>query len=263
MNTLIMRDSSAELFQAMVEARSEQDEVTLGAGGAVKVRSTAYPPVPPIVHPPPFEHNGHNGHNSHNGHAVTPHPAGPVEAAARNGQPAPVTYTLSQVAELTGLYPQYLLNLVERYKLVQPAKIADPGARAVYHFTTEHVDKIRQFVALTDKGVKAAKAVRMVGEAERLRADARQAVIAIGSWLDNPGRPGEWPRLVAALTRGSSFTEQERALVLGLEGEGRTMQESMAALGIRTEKEARDALHSAYHKVGEQIFQALRTGVDG
>ena len=249
MNPNTQRDPGAAFRQAVIEAGSRQYEVTYAPDGSIRVVNNAPGPARP------GEHNGPGGLNGRS-ESAAPFAAG--DSADDSADDSTVTYTLGEVAELTGLYPQYLLNLVERHKLVQPARSAEAGLRAVYHFSPAQVEKVRRFIALTDKGVKAGKAVQMVAEEEQRRSSARRAMQAIGSWLDNPWRAGDWPGVVAALAAAPGFSEQERALLQRLEGEGNTLHESMAALGIRTEKEARDMLHSAYRKVGEHLFDALR-----
>lgn len=196
--------------------------------------------------------NGSQNLNGHNGN----HKADSSLSEARQ-----VTYSLSEVADRTGLYPQYILTLIDRYHLISPVRSESSGSRKAYQFTTAEIDRIQLFQELTAKGIKTSKAVQMVAQDEEYRRVGNQTISAISSWLDHPDDSEEWASLIETISCTPGLDDRERKVFFCVQGMNKPLTECVAECGFRTEKEARDALASAYGKVGEAIFFLLRRGI--
>lgn len=165
------------------------------------------------------------------------------------------TYGLTEVAEKTGLYPQYILNLVSRYNVVQPEKVSEGGARETYRFDQRDLRKIVRVKRLTEKGKPIREAAELVSRDDQYQAAAQEIAGSLGLQRFDEQH---WRRFIHVLSQHAGLTEIEQAMLMLMEGQDRTLVESAATVGLGSEREAKAVLSGAYSKIGFSLLYLLK-----
>jgi hypothetical protein len=189
------------------------------------------------------------------------HPVIPTAIMPESILPDPLLYGLSEAAEKANTYAQYILSLIKRFNFLRPRKIDKTGTRETYGFTEEDIQRIQQVNRLTDRGKSLREAVAMVKSNKVYQSIGKTVIDAIIEWGKNPGDSACWLRVVEAFANSPALDELERKVLLAVEGYDKSLMECAVELNLRSEKEVKDILNSAYGKVGSVIFHLLKNGV--
>ena len=165
---------------------------------------------------------------------------------------ASATFGLTEFAEKANLYPQFILNLVTRYRVLDPARSPETNA---YQFTGSDLQKVLKVKRFMARGRPIREASELVIKDEEYRQAAQQLAAALG--IQSFG-PRELARTVEVLSANADLTRQEQEMLNLLDGKDTTLIEAAVAVGLGTEREARAVLNSAYAKIGAVHLHLLK-----
>lgn len=168
------------------------------------------------------------------------------------------TYRLSQVAEITGLTAPYIVNLINRHRIINPTRDAQYGSREVYAFTQEDVDTLKKVANGLSLGYSITEIAEILKHEDVYEQLVEPLITAQTQWLQERDELA-WQEVVDTFTRFPSLDDKER-WVLGLREHRLSLIECAAELGLESEKEVKELLDSAYRKIGEELFLILRRG---
>lgn len=175
-------------------------------------------------------------------------------------------YPIAQVAEQLGTYAQYIRTLVDRFDgFLTPKRFANAGSRETYFFSEEDVAKIANVDYLVKRGRTLREAVSMTRHekihqqiADELLQELKEQAQET-SYPDGQINEG-WVDIVAILAKIPTLSENQRQLLIQIEGYERTLAECVSILKLESEAEARGLLADVYVQAGAVIFEVLRLG---
>lgn len=199
--------------------------------------------------------NGINGSGSKDKNNHNDYPQkGRKQQATSQEEPQ---YSLSEVAATLGVVAQHILNLINRFDVIQPKKSSDYAPRETYVFTREEVAKVEKFFKIRENLYKPVReAVEMLQHDADYTHAAKKLQKALKEYDDDDAE--SWMEIVEALSLIPSLTPQERDVLLLIELEKKTPLEVGVQLGIKSETRVLRLLETAQSKAGKGLFDLYK-----
>lgn len=184
----------------------------------------------------------------------------PSEDSAQNMTNA---LRLRDVAQSTAMSEQYIINLIERYQIIQPEKTGSYGTRPAYRFMPDDVQTLLRVQKLLRKGTPISEIRQLMSQDAAYQDAARKLADALKTLLTDKQFDAEsWQDVVWALGRIPSLSEQEREVLLLIEGKDCDLVQTAAQLGLPSERAVRVLLDSAKAKLGVALLHVLRLAAE-
>lgn len=163
---------------------------------------------------------------------------------------------LSEVADSLNVVAQNIINLINRYNIIQPKKATGFSPRETYVLSQKEVGKLRRFFSIRERLHKPVReAVYMLEHDTEYTHAAHRLHEALKEY---DGDPESWMDIVEALSLIPDLSETERRLLILVEGGNNSLLDIGSELGIKSEREVITLLEGAYRKAGRSLFDLYK-----
>lgn len=161
------------------------------------------------------------------------------------------TYSITEAANETGLTPQYVYNLIERYEIIQPKH------DEIYHINHFELDVIRKVADLLRQGFRIRDIKAIINTNSLSESTFQRVNDALRQWLAHPDRKA-LSELVHVISE-MDYLEEEEQYALRYIYEGHSLDEVTEKMQTNGDPETRRLIESACHKIGRILFTLFFT----